>query len=129
MSDFGDRLKLLRLECELTGTDLGKIFNFSRSAISNWEIKNRQPSQDILKQLAVFFDVSVDYLIGVSDVRKPVVEPIADDDVHSFTVELVKQLMKSGIIEDPDNIPKEITDMIIAALKNDIKTKKKGTKL
>jgi len=128
MSTFGERIRSLRIEHGLTGTELGKIFNLTRSGISSYEARGSFTDEATLKKIAAYFDVSIDYLIGASDVKNPFVELEVDEEVHSFTVELVKQLMKSGIIADPDNIPIEITDMIVAALKNDIKTNKKGTK-
>jgi len=128
MNTFGNRLKLLRLEHNLNGIELGKKFNFSKSTISSWENETREPSQDVLKQLAEYFDVSIDYMIGVSDTRNPLIHDnnIKDntDEVHSFTVKLVNELLKEGIINDINNIPIEITDMIIAALKHDLKNKK-----
>lgn len=123
MSNFSDRLKLLRNEKQLTGSEFGKFFNVTKSAVSNWEINNREPSQEMLKMIADFFNVSLDYLMGKSNIRNN--EQLQNDnEVKSFTIKLVQELLKSNIISDPNNIPVEITDMIIAALKNDIKQQK-----
>jgi len=129
MNSFGNRLRILRLEKKLNGIELGKIFNFSKSTISSWENETREPPHKILKDFAKFFDVSLDYLLGTSDIRNPNDESIViDQDTKNFTNKLVNELLKQGMITDIENIPSEITDMIIAALKTDLKRIKKETK-
>ena len=64
MISFKDRLKELRLEKNLTQTDLAKVVNMSKMAISHWEKGNSEPSINQLIILSEFFEVSVDYLIG-----------------------------------------------------------------
>lgn len=66
----GDRLKSLREEKKLTQTDLAINFNISDSAINRYEKGLRNPDYDLLAKLSSFFNVSVDYLLGISDVRK-----------------------------------------------------------
>ena len=68
--NFGNRLKNLRNEFNLTGEELGKKFNVTKVAISNWESDRRFPDQETLLKIADFFDVSIDYLLGRSDKRK-----------------------------------------------------------
>jgi len=129
MNTFGNRLRILRLEKKLNGIELGKIFNFSKSTISSWENETREPSQKVLKSFAEYFEVSVDYLLGNSDIRNQIQEPIIiSEDTKNFTNKLVNELLKEGVITDIENIPEEITDMIIAALKTDLKRIKKGAK-
>lgn len=62
---FGARLKTLRKEHELTQADVGKAICVSRSTVSGYETKGRQPSHEKLIILAELFNVSMDYLIGV----------------------------------------------------------------
>lgn len=67
---FGNRLKQLREERELKQEELGKILNVSRQSISNYENGLRFPNDEkFLIKLANFFDVSLDYLLGLSNVR------------------------------------------------------------
>jgi transcriptional regulator with XRE-family HTH domain len=68
---FGERLQALRKEKGLTGEELGKIFSVTKSAVSNWENKNRFPDENMLKKLAEFFNVTLDYLFGRSDIPNP----------------------------------------------------------
>jgi len=69
---FGDRLKQLRTNKDMTGEELGKIFNVTKVAISNWESCRRFPDQDTLINIADFFNVSVDYLLGRTDEKSPI---------------------------------------------------------
>ena len=69
MKNFGSTLKELRLEKRLTGEELGKIFNVTKVAISNWERGQRTPDTDMLSRLAAYFEVSIDYLLGNTNER------------------------------------------------------------
>lgn len=66
---FQHRLKELRTESNLTGEELGKIFKVTKTAVSNWEAGNRQPDTETLIKMANYFGVSVDYLLGNSNIR------------------------------------------------------------
>jgi len=69
---FGDRLRMLREEKEITQKQLGAIINISDRVVGYYESNNRFPKAEaILKKLAAFFHCSVDYLIGNSDIRNP----------------------------------------------------------
>ena len=71
MGSFGSRLKQLRIEKDLTQTELGNQFNVHKGSVSNWENDNRFPDGQQLTKIADFFDVSIDYLLGRTDKRKP----------------------------------------------------------
>lgn len=61
------RLLELRTERELSQRKMAKVLNISQGTYNNWENSNTQPSIEQLIQLAEFFGVSVDYLIGNTD--------------------------------------------------------------
>lgn len=63
--EFKDILKELRLEKSLTQEELAKELNFSMSVVNKWENGKKNPSVDILKILAKYFDVTIDYLLGI----------------------------------------------------------------
>lgn len=65
-----NRIRDLRKEAELSQHELARKFNLSQQTISSYENGTREPDNKTLKQLAQFFDVSVDYLLGHSEVRK-----------------------------------------------------------
>lgn len=68
--EFGERLRDLREEKELTRADLAKKLNVSYSAVSKYETNVRFPDKEALTDLADFFDVSLDYLLCRSDIRE-----------------------------------------------------------
>lgn len=61
---FGDRLKELREEKEMTQEELGKLLNVSRQTISGYEAGAIEPSISNLIKLADIFNISLDYLLG-----------------------------------------------------------------
>lgn len=65
----GDRLKKLREDRNMTQIELGKVFNISHSTINRYENGLRQPDNETLISMANYFNVSVDYLLGLSNVR------------------------------------------------------------
>lgn len=71
MKTFGQRLKELRKSKGLTGEQLGAIFNVTKTAISNWENGNRFPDENTLRKIAEFFNVTLDYLLGRTDIKNP----------------------------------------------------------
>ena len=60
-------LKKLRLDKNISQQKLANILGVSRSTIAMWEIGGSQPDNTSLSQLADYFDVSVDYLLGRSE--------------------------------------------------------------
>ncbi|MCI8309060.1 MAG: helix-turn-helix transcriptional regulator [Clostridia bacterium] len=64
-----NRLKLLREEKNMLQEDLAKILSVSQKTISNYEKGLRDMSTDTLSKLSEFFDVSIDYLLGKSNIR------------------------------------------------------------
>ncbi|GCB28400.1 XRE family transcriptional regulator [Firmicutes bacterium AM29-6AC] len=79
--EFKDRLKALRKEKKLTQVKLGEMLNYGYTAIANYESGRNQPSISDLKKIASIFNVSMDYLLGVNDIRYPYV---IDDETATF---------------------------------------------
>ncbi|WP_333637792.1 helix-turn-helix domain-containing protein [Tissierella praeacuta] len=96
--DFGSRLKQLRNSKKMSQQALADSLNISQKAISNYENNGRFPDQDVLKHLSNFFNVSLDYLIGTSDIKNPY-----NNEPHlpiEFTTpeEAVKFLLEQNVI-------------------------------
>lgn len=66
---FPERLKKLRKEAHLTQKDVANHFNTSPQSYAQWEKGQRNPSKESLEKLANFFNVSVSYLIGETDIK------------------------------------------------------------
>ena len=64
---FAIRLKETRIEKGLRQKDVAEAIGLTLRAICNYEAGTREPSLDILKKLCLFFNVSSDYLLGLTD--------------------------------------------------------------
>lgn len=64
--ELGNILKSLRVEKGLKQEELAEKFGISRAAISYWESGITTPSIETLYELAKFYNVSVDYLVGIA---------------------------------------------------------------
>jgi Predicted transcriptional regulators len=64
-----DRIKEERSRKKLTQEELGQIIGITQQAVGRWEKGIASPDREVLEKLADFFDVSVDYLLGRSDIR------------------------------------------------------------
>ena len=64
---FGKRLYELRTSRSLNQKQLGEIVGLSHKTISTMESGTRYTTIEKLVQLADYFDVSTDYLLGLSD--------------------------------------------------------------
>jgi len=66
-----NRLREIREDRNLKQSEISKILNVSQVAYSYYEIGKRQIPIDILKQLAKIYNTSVDYLLYLTDEKKP----------------------------------------------------------
>ena len=60
---FGRKLRFLREQTGLTQEQLANKFNLMKSSISMYENNMRIPNVELIKELANFFNVSIDYLL------------------------------------------------------------------
>lgn len=70
MGNFASRLKKLRQEKNLRQKDLAVKLDLAQTTIANYEQDTRFPNQKILTKIATYFNVSVDYLLGRTKIRK-----------------------------------------------------------
>lgn len=68
---MNERLFFLREDKDLTQNDLAEIFNVDRSLISKWERNLNSVPLKQLNKYANYFNVSLDYLIGLTDSKEP----------------------------------------------------------
>ncbi|MDE6275563.1 MAG: helix-turn-helix domain-containing protein [Clostridia bacterium] len=64
---FDETLKELRLERKVNQVALAQAIGVSKGIISLWENGLREPTLTNLVALAKYFDVSIDYLAGLSE--------------------------------------------------------------
>lgn len=77
MNELGKRLKNLRLERDMTIDmfvyDMDQKFHveISKANVSRWENGINEPTLHYAKYLCKYYNISLDYLIGNTDVRTP----------------------------------------------------------
>ena len=65
MKHFGERLKKLRRDKDITQDTLAEYLGISYQAVSKWENNTGYPDISLLPAIAGFFGVSADYLLGI----------------------------------------------------------------
>lgn len=74
-----ERLKGLREDKDLLQKDIARLLDVTQVAYSCYEIGRRQIPLDDLIILAEYYNVSVDYILGLTDIRKPYPKSILDN--------------------------------------------------
>lgn len=67
---LGQQLKLLRKSANLTQEELAKKLNITRGTYAHYELDKREPNYEVLTQLSNFFGVSIDYLLGKTNISE-----------------------------------------------------------
>ena len=65
------RLRDARNRRRITQTDLARILNVSQNTISQYENSDRNMPNDTLIKLALLYETSIDYLVGLTDDNIP----------------------------------------------------------
>lgn len=92
MATFGERIKLLRTEKKLTQDKLAEIFFLNKSSISRYENDIQIPEMPTLEAFAKYFNVSVDFLLGKTDIRT-----IDDLEVPPGYLRIAKEAQEKGL--------------------------------
>ena len=91
-----NRIKELRKEINMTQSELAKKLNVAQNTISNWENESRDVDNESLVKLSEIFDVSVDYLLGKTDIKKPLPRNMYPIEEGDFIVMPVLASVKAG---------------------------------
>ncbi|MDD7793662.1 helix-turn-helix domain-containing protein [Clostridium sp. 'White wine YQ'] len=117
---FSERLKILRNSKGITQQDLADILKVERPTIAGYETKGKQPDYDKLLILSDYFNVSIDYLLGKSDIKEPAEKIIEKNKDTEYTLALHNA---KGYDDNlPEEAKKEI-DNFIEYIKNKYKDK------
>ncbi|WGN89818.1 helix-turn-helix domain-containing protein [Ligilactobacillus faecis] len=115
---FNIRLRDLRLKKGLTQDELGKILNVSGKTIGTWERDSRQPNIETINELANYFGVTTDYLLG----RTPTPSFTAKDerDIQKVVGDLIDGLSNENSLaylrNGGEEIDEDDAELIKAAL-------------
>lgn len=117
---FGDRLRELRLSKGLRQIDLCEILKVSKSAVGAYERNEREPVYKQLMNLADYFNVSLDYLLGRSD-EPLVVEQYIKRDIHDFSEILDNYELKVHDYHLTEEDKQRIKDICLAVIVHKLK--------
>ncbi|EKF49502.1 putative prophage repressor [Thermosipho africanus H17ap60334] len=98
--NIGEKIKFLRLQKGLTQEQLGKVINVGQRTISAYESGKATPSVEVLKALADFFEVPIDYFFS----DHPGQSEVEFVDVEFKTVPLYSAPVSAGNGAFPDDI-------------------------
>ena len=109
-----NRIKELRTEKGITQADLAKILKISDRAVGYYENGDREPDYSTLLKIATYFDVSIDYLLGVSDIKNT----NTDSSIETKDERLIAFRQGYDELEDADK------DILLATLDALVKARK-----
>lgn len=85
---FPDRLRSLRERKKKTQQDIADVLGITRPAYTAYESGSRKPDYEKVQQLAQYFDVTIDYLMGQDGVEK------LKSDLDEATKEVIDEVMQ-----------------------------------
>ena len=119
---FSQRLKELRKEKNLTQVELGSMLNYGYTTIANYENGRNHPSLKDIIRIANIFDVSVDYLIGNSDVKYMERKNLWYKKIMNyFFMELLYYQAKK-IFTEKNNMPHNVEQLFEEAVQKSLKS-------
>jgi len=91
--DFGVRLKELREAKRLSQTDVAERLDVTRSTVSGYECNTITPSVEQLVKLAVLYNTSLDYMMGMEDRRHLYLDDLSESQQRTIldVVDRLKQ--------------------------------------
>ncbi len=96
--DFGLRLKELRERKHLSQADVAKRLEVTRSTVSGYECNTITPSLDQLVKLAVLYNSSLDYMMGMDNRFYLYLDDLSESQQH--TVLDVVARLKQEFLKD-----------------------------
>jgi len=90
---LNEKIKTLRIARGINQVEMAESLGVSKQCISNWENDNIQPSVEMLIKIAVYFNVTTDYLLGMSDKRQLSVDGLSEKQIAHISM-LIDDLKK-----------------------------------
>lgn len=82
MVKFGERLRELRKQKNLTQRQLADLIGVKNSIISFYEVGDRIPSPEVIIKLASALHVSADYLLGIEKEESIIITGLNENDIR-----------------------------------------------
>ena len=97
---FASRFKSLRLNAGVTQTEISKFLGITKATVSYYESGKRVPSHSVMKKIAGYFKVPVDYLLGMDYVMEDSNDEYLKDNTLLKIIRRSK-ILCSFILDDP----------------------------
>ena len=81
---IADKIKTLREKKGVTQSALANTLGITRSAVNAWEMGITVPSTQYVVELAKFFNISADYLLGLSSTSTISVDGLNEREIASL---------------------------------------------
>ncbi|KAJ52552.1 methanogenic corrinoid protein MtbC1 [Clostridium tetanomorphum] len=127
MNKFSHRIKELRKEKGLRQKDIAMSLNLAQTTIANYEQGTRFPDEEMLKKISNYFQVSADYLLGITDVKSSFAykyEEKSKGFFHDKVDELIDMIKRTYINLILDGNKHMASELIIEAISKGASLKK-----
>lgn len=115
MSDFSNILKNLRFKADKKQSEIADYLDISVQSYSAYE-NGREPNYDNLIKLSEYFNVSTDYLLGISNLtfRIDDYELIANT-ISNINIENILEVINSSLKDKTDNQKEDLLNTLSMA--------------
>lgn len=107
------RLAQLRHEHNMSQEEMAVYLDISQQTVSKYENGKIEPDMSVLKKLANLFDVSIDYLMGYSDIRKPDLFVGEEAEVYQVLDDLRRRPELKMLFKVSKNVTKDEIDTVV----------------
>ena len=129
---FANKIKEIRIKYNLNQEEFanrinnysslkGSPTNFNKTNVSKWENGKVEPRMDTVRLIASTFEVSPNYLIGMSDEPYFNANNTEDKDIQKDLQKMVDQLENGMYSKETAEYPEETRELMISSLKHAIK--------
>ena len=120
MKNFGETLKKLRKQKDMTQEQLAEYVNISPQSVSKWETNLTLPDITIIPALANIFEVSADVLLGIDiTLKKERIEKIEKEAYNYLFTSQYKEaekILRDGLKEYPNSY--RLMGILLITLRN-----------
>ncbi|EHL11171.1 hypothetical protein HMPREF9629_00708 [Peptoanaerobacter stomatis] len=130
MSSFGNRLKTLRENHNLSQKEFANILNIANSTLSQYESDKRVPSDEVKIQIAKYFNVTTDYLLGNETKNKEQNSQDKDEKDIAKSMKKLKEQLKEqqGLMFDGEPLDDTTIELLLEELERQERLVKKINK-
>ena len=97
---LGMRIRELRQNARLSQTQFANVLHVRNSTLSQYESGHRSPNDQIKRQIADYFNVSLDYLLGRTSEANPSASSKTRSGVFAIEIDVRKRTLNKQELHD-----------------------------